>query len=187
MLSFFLRPRLGTSDSLEINCLQEIYHSGFTFLMLVVWAILGKNVISIPAHTQENKISHIFDLFVKTAFFQYCQILLKIMNKPKDNNNEKVATVYRQQVFLAKYSEMYPCLKPFSFRNSFGKMVTDEHKAYCTVCHVGFKIQNSGLGDCKRHVGSKGHANNLKKQKGTNTLSSLMVNNSQVPVLIYIF
>ena len=122
MLSFFLRPRLGTSDSLEINCLQEIYHSGFTFLMLVVWAILGKNVISIPAHTQENKISHIFDLFVKTAFFQYCQILLKIMNKPKDINNEKVATVYRQQVFLAKYSEMYPCLKPFSFRNSFGKM-----------------------------------------------------------------
>ena len=77
------------------------------------------------------------------------------------------------QVFLDKYSVTYPCIKKYSYKES-GELITDQFRAYCTICDTNFSIKHGGIRDCNRHVDGPTHQENIAKRKSNRSIKSFI-------------
>ncbi|XP_069139811.1 uncharacterized protein [Argopecten irradians] len=81
----------------------------------------------------------------------------------KRGHDDKESTPPRKKVrlhsqkYMSEYEQSFPC---------FRKSAMGVNHAYCTVCNVNISISHGGIGDLKKHIGTKKHVEVAKLREG---------------------
>lgn len=67
------------------------------------------------------------------------------------------------QKYRKEYSELWTSLKASS---------VSENHVFCELCKCDFSVQHGGRDDCRRHINSKKHSDNLQVKSASKTLTS---------------